>query len=356
MPDYKLKRLVEDDPRSNIYITWTDDRRSKRRSTGTTSMAEAQIFFANWLLAERADPAATTSATVADLWSVYRKKHEVASPVTLDASWKNLEPVFGRRLLSEITQDMIEDYTTQRTKGSIGRPSTSATIRREITALKACLSWCASPKRKLIPAASLPHIDLPPGADPKDRWLRADELQILVNAVVSTRDGGRLSRLERFVWLALETAARKTAIYELTWDRVDFETSVVHYNVPGRRKTKKRRASVPISKSLLPVLQRAFEERLDTTSLRGHVLDNAEDLGPALKTLAKKAGLEDVTPHVLRHTSATHMARRGIPLWKIAKVLGNTVAQVERVYAHHAPEGLTDAIESISGGSLEAAL
>ena len=32
----------------------------------------------------------------------------------------------------------------------------------------------------------------------------------------------------------------------------------------------------------------------------------------AIKRIARKAGLTGVSPHVLRHTAATHMARRGV--------------------------------------------
>src|SRR5690606_31074980 len=116
-------------------------------------------------------------------------------------------------------------------------------------------------KRKLIPRSAVPAFDLPPDGDPRDRWLRKDEIQKMIVAAAETRRGKRLSRVERFLWIALETAARKQAIYDLTWDRVDFETNVIHYDVPGRRKTKKRRASPPISKALRPILERAFAER-----------------------------------------------------------------------------------------------
>ena len=45
-----------------------------------------------------------------------------------------------------------------------------------------------------------------------------------------------------------------------------------------------------------------------------------------------------ISPHVLRHTAATHMARAGVPLWKIANILGNTLAVTEKVYANFCPD------------------
>jgi integrase len=74
-----------------------------------------------------------------------------------------------------------------------------------------------------------------------------------------------------------------------------------------------------------------------------------------VRDIATAAGVSGVSPHVLRHTAATHMARRGVPLWTIAKVLANTLAMVERVYAKHSPDDLRVAVGMISGGALVAA-
>src|SRR5262249_26339893 len=69
-----------------------------------------------------------------------------------------------------------------------------------------------------------------------------------------------------------------------------------------------------------------------------------------IKRIAKKAAVADVSPNVLRHTAATNMARRGVPLWTIAKILGNSVAMVERVYAKSQPDDLREGVEKISAG------
>jgi integrase len=114
--------------------------------------------------------------------------------------------------------------------------------------------------------------------------------------------------------------------------------------VPGRKRTKKRRAVVPISQALWPVLQRMHKERVNDL-----VLDTESEVGRLLERIAQRAGIADVTPHVLRHTAATHMARRGVPLYFVAKVLGDTIATVERIYAKHAPEDLRGAVDQISG-------
>lgn len=337
-----------------IYMHWSEPGpkgqrgRSRRLSTGTKDDEQAKTVLARFLLIDKEQPLPDRELTVAECWDAYDTKHvqkNVVAVRSLENSWANLKPHFGELRVSEVSQDAADAYETKRRRGTLGRKAAEATVRRELKALCTALNWCANPRRNLIPKA--PALDLPAASEPNDRWLRDDELGKMLAAAdrLSKRTGNRMNRGERFVWLALETAAREEAILELTWPRVDFHTGVIDYNVPGRPRTKKRRAAVPISARLRPILERAYTERLQDEGL---VLDHGGSCYRVVTRIAANAGLTGVSPHVLRHTAATHMARRGVPLWIIAKILGNTVAMVERVYAKHAPEDLRDAVNLIS--------
>lgn len=354
--------------RDGRYIAvWSENRRTKRKSMGTTDRAVAEQRFAQWLLLgghRGASPEGAAKAlTVAELWSVYDQRHvqvEMAAPETAAYSWKNLEPHFGKLAVAEIDQTTIDDYEEKRLEGAIGRPSVSGTIRRELVVLRAMLNWHAHPergKKRLLERADVPAYSLPDESTPRDRWLTKAEIVRLFETAAPT-EGERMSRGCRFLWLALETAARKQAILDLTWDRVDFATGMIHYAVPGRKQTKKRRPSVPISTRLLPVLERAKREA--TGNL---VMDHSGDVWAAVQSIVVRAGLAErqpratgqsikgtgVSPHTLRHTAATHMASNGVPLYTIAGVLGNSLAMCERVYAKHTPSALLSAVNSISG-------
>lgn len=349
-----------------FYAKWTDGRRSKRKSMGTKNRADAQARFAQWLLLGGAEPPAEPAKTytVADLWFVYYDRHvgsKVHSVATHDYSWKNLKPHFGDLLLGQVSE-AVPAYVRKRERGDIGRPAKSPTIRRELAMLRACFNWCAdaSERRPLIDKADVPGFALPAESLPKDRWLRDDEAKRLLDTAASLRGAdGRLTRVERFLWLALETAGRKQALLDLTWDRVDFETGVIHLALPDRKQTTKRRASVPISRALRPVLERAYQERTGPI-----VLDHGAEVWAAVQSVAARAGFGEpqgvrktgtkpkatgISPHVMRHTAATNMARRGVPLWKVAKILGDTLATVEKTYAKHCPDDLREAVDMISG-------
>lgn len=328
------------------YVHWTDGRRSHRQSTGAKSFPEAKSFLRHFKAVDALKRRADSKHTVAELWAQYDERHVQRKGIPTNSStysWLQLKPHFGGLYPEQITPDVIESYRSQRRK-----TVSDSTVRTEFTHLLACLNWCADPRRRIIPPESVPAITLPPGGEARQRWLRLDELKRLFDAAAETRNDGRLSRVERFLWLALETAARKSAILELTWDRVDFETGMIDFAKPGRPVTKKRRVTTTMSRSLRPVLERAYAERRN-----GFVLDNAADIWKQVHAVAKQADLSGVSPNVLRHSAATHMARRGVPLWTIANVLGNSMVMVERVYAKHCPDMMAAAVDKISGGLLD---
>jgi integrase len=364
--------ILDTEQNGRFYAYWSEGRRSKRKSMGTSDRNVAEQRFAQWLLLgghrQGQDAGENEVAyTVADCWLVYNEKHvgNVAGADTLRYNWKALQPHFGAMLVSEVSQDAIDSYVMKRTTGRLGRKVKPQTCRKEISALFACLNFCARKPQSMFPSTIIEKVVLPEEGEPRDRWLRMPEIQRLLDAAARLRRGKRLSRGERFLWIALETAGRKQAILDLTWDRVDLDTNTIHFDVPGRRKTKKKRAAVPISKSLRPILERAHEEREGDL-----VMDNKGAVWSTVQLIAIEAGFggkrpkvlrsekpkaTGISPHVLRHTAATHMARRGVPLWMIAKILGNTLAMVEKVYAKWAPDDAEGTVNLISNGALEAA-
>jgi integrase len=350
------------------YAIWSDNRRSKRKSMGTSDRAAAEQRFAQWLLLGGHREGGTTptgqnALTVAELWTVYEARHvrtEIVATATVDYSWRNLKPHFGDMRVDQIDQTAVDDYEDKRVEGAIGKPSVAGTVRRELAVLRAMLNWHASPergKKRMLERGDLPSFTLPDESEPRDKWLKGPQIEKLM-AAAEPVDGDRMSRACRFLWLALETAARKQAILDLTWDRVDFESGMIHYAVPGRKATKKRRPSVPISARLLPVL-----ERMKAEARSECVLDHPGEVWSAIQAVVIRAGLAKkqkrasgscikstgISPHTLRHTAATQMARRGVPLYDIAGVLGNSLAMIERVYAKHCSGKLRDAVNAISG-------
>jgi len=354
------------DTKGTYYVHWTEDRIGKRVSTRSKDLADAKAFFAQWMLMERTTPGDGKVVMIGDCWRVYDEKHvqkNVMERKKAEYYWTLMKPVFGALPVSDLSQDQIDVYIEKRSKAVKG-----STIRNELGYMIAAINFCArKPNRLIEPAVAegvVEALTLPAAGAPRDRWLRTEEMAALHAAATEMREGwahaamnGRLSRGERFLWIALETAARKEAILDLTWDRVDFETGTIEFNVPGRQLTKKRRANVPMSKALRAVLERAYRERVNDL-----VMDHKAEVWATVQSIAIRAGLAPkqkiatgqkpkatgISPHVFRHTAATHMARRGVPLWVIANILGNTLAVVEKTYAKWQPGEMRAAVDKIS--------
>ena len=58
------------------------------------------------------------------------------------------------------------------------------------------------------------------------------------------------------------------------------------------------------------------------------------DFKNSFKRIVEKAGLPWVTPHVLRHTFASQLAKAGVSLYKIQQWLGHSDPKTTMIYAH----------------------
>jgi integrase len=150
------------------------------------------------------------------------------------------------------------------------------------------------------------------------------------------------------------TLARTSAILECRWTPgtdaegralpyVNLERRLVDY---GEGFGNKRRAVVPINDELLADLQGAQRTACTdyVVEYRGRAVESIKN---AFAAACDRAGLKNVTPHILRHSGATWLVEDNVPYGEIAKMMGDTVEMVERVYGHHSPTFLKRAAFSL---------
>lgn len=186
-------------------------------------------------------------------------------------------------------------------------------------------------------------VELPEAAEPRDVWLTRKQGARLLRAALSSPKV-RLY-LPLFILIALYTGRRTQAILALRWHQVNLDTGTINFE-QGRR-TNKRKGSIPIPPRLLPHLIRARRRGTDL----GYVLHiNGERIGDIKKgfeAACMRAGLDDVTPHALKHTAITWAMQNGIDLWQAAGFFATSMQTMIRVYAHHNPDFMREAAETI---------
>ncbi len=160
------------------------------------------------------------------------------------------------------------------------------------------------------------------------------------------------AKLQSAVATLIYTGVRRSELLWLTVADLDLDAGLVM--IRGKTigddtwdpKTRKNR-SIPISDTLREYLARWMRTRPDSTWLfpapRGERWD-PDNFSTSLRRA--QAGREKRWGCLhTRHSFASHLARKGISLFKIAKLLGNTTGICERHYAHLSPAGLAEEVE-----------
>lgn len=382
MPRHNQGPYLSDDRNEHgLYeIRWTENGRSKRKSTGQADRRAAQRVYAEFLLAISGDEVSTAVTVGAVIDAYLKDKTDVVDKSTQRNVFGYLKAHFGPLVVSEVEDDDVQDYRARRARGAIvftddagrvrgGGEGGDSTARRELTMLATAIDHCIENRKfrapdgqSLLTNKHRPVIKLPKANPPRDRWLSRDEATAFLRAC-QPDPAAPLTREYVYIATLLYTASRKAPVVRLAWPRIKLEHDpakhekgdygMINLRAPGEAITRKRRGWVPIAAELYPILAQAEKERTSDFLLGAPAAGKPHPNEPyhAWRAAARRAGLVDpatgkltVSPHVLRHTWATWAAQDGVPLYEIAGVLHDTVATVERIYAHHTPEHLRSAV------------
>ena len=164
-----------------------------------------------------------------------------------------------------------------------------------------------------------------------------------------------LRHLARFILIGLYTGTRASAIASASPYRkdghsfVDLDQGIYYRLAIGRRATNKRQTPAPIPPRLLAHMRRWVRRGIVTS----HFVEWQGAPVKSVKTGFRHAvelawSVGKVTPHTLRHTAATWLMQRGVPIWQAAGYLGMSAEMIERTYGHHHPDYMRGAAAAIT--------
>ncbi len=298
-------------------------------------------------LADGGDPAekraeARRDLTVAELCDLYLAEGTaVLKSGTLatyrSAVERHIKPLLGKRRLGALTRGDIEKFQAdvasgrtavdQRT-GCRGRARVTGgkVIAGRATAyLASILSF--SVRRGLRadnPAQGVRLLN----ADKRERFLSPVELARLGDALAAAERESANSAFVAAVRLLLLTGCRKNEILRLRWSEVEPERGLLRLS-----DSKTGAKVVPLGAAALEVLAnlpRTGDYVLPASTGSGH----AVGLQKFWERLRRRAGLDDVRLHDLRHSFASVAVAGGDSLFLIGKVLGHRQARMTERYSH----------------------
>ena len=177
-----------------------------------------------------------------------------------------------------------------------------------------------------------------PEAQPRTRFLSHDEYRRLLAA------SGPL--LRPLIEMAVATGMRLEELLSLKWDQVDLGRKEVRLVVT---KSKQPRV-VPLSPRAVAILVAAGRNAQD----KQYVFTNPttgsrfKTIKRAFRTACKRAGVQDIRFHDLRHTFASWAVQSGADLYRLSRILGHASLQMTSRYAHLATEHLHQVVETLA--------
>jgi integrase/recombinase XerD len=178
-------------------------------------------------------------------------------------------------------------------------------------------------------------LDTPQGATHLPRFLSEDDMEKLLAAPDTAAEEGLRDRA--MLELMYSSGLRISELIALKSADVDMDAGLLACHGKG---SKERR--IPIGKSATRWLElyraarasqgRAHDPRLFVSSLGAPL--TRQRVWAAIKKYAERAGLENVSPHTLRHSFATHLLQRGADSRSVQSLLGHSDISTTQIYTH----------------------
>ncbi len=274
---------------------------------------------------------------------------------------KHLTPAFGRKLALDIEAADIARYQ----KARLAEGASPRLVNIEVGLLRGVL------RRAGLWARIQPHVTMLAERKDAGHALTAEEEARLLEECGKSRSRA----LRPFVLLAVETGARRGTLLRLRWQDIDFEGRAIRF---GKDKT------AAGSGRVIPLTDRAYATlTMWAQSFPGrlpeHFVFPAEKIGgagtaeafgfegvtvyqtdpgrpvgslqTAWETARKRAGLEHLRFHDLRHSAVSRLIAARVPLPVIAKIVGwsaGTLSAMAARYGHFSLDEMREAMASIS--------
>jgi integrase len=341
---FSTKREAEEALRSAI-----SDSEAKRREGPASIVPVFSAFFDRWMREHATRKCAPKTVEGYGQLGAYaiRQTVEVAGALRLMGEIPISE--FGPMQM-ELLINVLRDRGGQKTKECPnGRPLSAKSVRHIACVVHGCFEKAV--KWQLIAQNPMDGIELP-------KLTKKAPMVVEKDGVGKLLERARETRLYPLILLGLATGARRGELLALQWPDIDFSTGLMNVTksleqtkaglrVKSTKSEKPRRFAVPAG-ALASLEEHRAEQDRDKLLFGKDYQENQlvfcrpeggyyspDRVGARVVELMKKAGLEGVSLHSLRHTHASELLSKGVPIPTVAKRLGHANANITlSIYAH----------------------
>ena len=270
------------------------------------------------------DTAASAKVTMRELFERYGRatagikrnaRHE-------ESGLRLLDRHFGQLSLAGLTQDRISDFRDSRLKNGLA-PST---VRNNLHLLSAVVRTAINDWGYELPYNPVRRVSKPKVNNARDRRLEAGEEERLLKSAERSRN----SEVRQLIILALESAMRLGEMLAIRWSDVDYGKRQVF--LAQTKNGRPRR--VPLSLKAMEALKSLPRAENDGDRRVFHQWKAATSFQHMWGRLLRRAGIENLHFHDLRHEAASRFAEKGMDIMRIASITGHESMQMLKRYTH----------------------
>ena len=273
-------------------------------------------------------------------FNTYVKNNNKAAEIKRKESALNrhLIPFFGKKEINKITGRDVENFKALKRNEGLSNKSTNNYLDVFSKCLASANEWFG-----LDNLPKMKKLKLPP----------------LKNLFLSTEECKKLLENTEGIWreiilTAMTTGMRQGELKALDWPDVDLENKEItvryswcEYSQDKVAPKSNKERKIPITNELCwELIKRRQKTGIVFPDILGKRFDK-QKLNTKIARGCKKAGLEVITCHILRHTYASHLALAGVSIQKIQALLGHANIQITMRYAHLTPSSLREAVNML---------
>ncbi len=232
--------------------------------------------------------------------------------------------------VKKVTSSLILDYllSLKRLKGR--------SLARHLITLRGFFRYLVS--EEVIPKNPATELDLPKGGRKLPDFLSLEEVDRILK--IPAGDSPEEFRNRAMLDLLYATGLRVSELVSLTLNEVDREAGFLRTMGKGSKER-----VVPVGRSALASLQTYLDGPRNQLT-KGKALDplfptrrgrkmTRQMFWQILRNYARRAGIRRrVTPHMFRHSFATHLLERGADLRSVQAMLGHADISTTQIYTH----------------------
>jgi integrase/recombinase XerC len=247
---------------------------------------------------------------------------------------------FGDTPLIKISHTSIRSWLA----GIKDRGLSSKSVNRKISSLKSFFKYHL--KTGTIDVTPMANVISPKISKRLPVFVREDDTKKLVDALNQSSEDWKSLNAKMLITIFYETGMRLSELIMLKENQIDFSRS--HIKVLG--KGNKERI-IPVSKNTISSIrdyQQLKKKNFEHTGDFLLVTGKGKKIYPKYayllvnQYLGQASTLDKKSPHVLRHTFATHLMNSGADLNAVKELLGHSSLASTQVYTHNTIEKLKD--------------